>query len=246
MMMRKMEKSFWTCGRCESKSTDLKAVLESVTSIKTELAGQQAEREQVLESLKVVEVEAKRLEKIEGVQERQEQQLAKHDDDIKKNAKKGEEGEKRIKKVEEKVDKIAHSGTDTSEAATIRQTNAVVRELREIEKCEKKLIFGNIAESTSESEEAKQKEDEDRVSDTLKEIGMEHIKPVEVNRVGRKAHYARKIQVVFSNAADSQQILERGQVSRVPNGVFIARERTFNQRYEARLYRLEKEKEERW
>ena len=73
-------------------------------SIKSELgnirhaqAEQQAERGQVLEGLKVVEAVAKRLERIEEVQEKQDQRLSKHEDAIDKNTRKREEGDERIK-----------------------------------------------------------------------------------------------------------------------------------------------------
>ena len=242
-MMRDMKKGFWSCSKCESQSADMKAVLESVTSIKSELADQQGEREQVLESLKAVEVVVKRLERIEDVQDKQEQQLVRHEDTIKKNTKKGLEGEKRIKQLEDQVVKISQdkSTTHSSETDTIRQTNAVVREIREIEKCERNLMFGNVPEPTSEDG---RKEDENRVSDILREIKMEHIKPTDVKRVGRKSHFSRKIQVVFRTIGDAEQIREAGLTAQLPNGVYIARDRTYNQRYEARLYRLEKEKEE--
>ena len=73
----------------------MKAVLESMQSIKSELgtlkngqaeqkAEQQAEREQVLEGLKAVETVVKRLERVEDVQEQQGQRLSTHDDAIKK------------------------------------------------------------------------------------------------------------------------------------------------------------------
>ena len=79
-MVRGMEKGFWTCNKCETKSTDRKSVLESMKLIKTEFctikegqAEQQAEREQVVEGLKAVEAVAKKLERIEEVQESHDQ-----------------------------------------------------------------------------------------------------------------------------------------------------------------------------
>ena len=36
-MMRSMEKGFWSCKECEAKNVDLKAILDSMKTIKTEL-----------------------------------------------------------------------------------------------------------------------------------------------------------------------------------------------------------------
>ena len=91
-MMLKMEKGLWTCKQCEKKTADMKVVIESMNSIKSELCTirqgqteQQAEREQVLEGLEVVKAVAKKLDRIEEVQEKHEQRLASHDGEIKQN-----------------------------------------------------------------------------------------------------------------------------------------------------------------
>ena len=108
-----MKKSLWMCNKCEAKEADMKAVIDSMGMIRTELsslkqgqaalqtdrAEQQAERTKVIEGLKAVEAVAKRMERIEEVQEKQEQQLGKHDDALKKNSQKVEEGEKKMKKL---------------------------------------------------------------------------------------------------------------------------------------------------
>ena len=86
-MMKAMQRSLWVCRECEAKETDMKAVLQTVKSIKTELdtvtkrqKEQETERAKVVEGLKLVESVAKRMEKVEEKQEKQEQQLAKHED----------------------------------------------------------------------------------------------------------------------------------------------------------------------
>ena len=37
-MMKAMGKSIWTCGKCEAKDADMRAVLDSMKSIKTDLS----------------------------------------------------------------------------------------------------------------------------------------------------------------------------------------------------------------
>ena len=235
-MMRSMTKGFWLCKECETKGADLKAVLDSMNSIKTELSTIKEGQAEVVEAV------TKRLDRIEDVQEKQEVQLATHEGAIKKNAKKVEEGDGRIKRLEDQVGKMGRDMSD--EVARMRQTNAVVKELREIDKCEKNLIFCNIPEPTSESPEDKKKEDKNRLSEIFKEMAMDRIKPANVIRVGRNAHYPRKLKVVFQSQDDCTSILESGQRVKLANGVFISHDRTFNQRQEARLYREEKEREE--
>ena len=235
-MMRSMEKGFWSCKECETKSADMKAVLESMKSIKTELGTIKDGQAEVVEAV------VKRLERIEDVQERQEVQLSTHEVAIKKNAKKAEDGDRRIKKLEDQVVKISRDMSD--EVARMRQTNAVVKEIREIERSEKNLIFCNITESSSENSEERKKEDENRLSEVFKEMGMDQIKPTNVIRVGKNVHYPRKLKVVLRSQEDCNKILESGQKMRLANGVFITPDRTYNQRQEARLYREEKEREE--
>ena len=249
-MMRGVDKGLFTCSECESKGADMKAVLELMHSIKTELgtiksgqAEQQAERKQVLEGLEVVKEVAKRMERIEDVQEKQGQQLSKHEDAIKKNAHKTEEGEGRMKKLEEQVEKIGQSMSN--ENVKIRQTNAVVKEIRDIESKLRNLVLCNIPDSTSDNPEERKKEDENRLAEILKELKIDRIKPKNVIRVGRNAHYPRKMLVVFHTVEDCEKIWESGQSTELVNGVFITRDRTFNQRQEARLFRIEREKEER-
>ena len=235
-MMRSMARGFWSCKECESKSADMKAMLESMKSIKNELGTIKEGQADVVEAV------TKRMERIEDVQEKQDLQLSTHEVAIKKNTKKAEEGDRRIKKLEDQVGKISRDMSD--EVARMRQTNAVVKEIREIEKCEKNLIFCNIPESSSEDSEERKKEDENRLSVVFKELKMDTVKPTNVIRVGKNVHYPRKLKVVFRSQEDCDKILESGQKVRLSTGVFITPDRTYNQRQEARLYREEKEKEE--
>ena len=53
-MMRGVDKGLFTCNECESKGTDLKAVLDSMQSIKTEIGSiRQGQAEQQVEQEKV-------------------------------------------------------------------------------------------------------------------------------------------------------------------------------------------------
>jgi hypothetical protein len=215
----------------------MKAVLESMKSIKTELSTIKEGQAEVVEAV------VKRLDRVEDVQQKQEAQLVMHEAAIKKSTKKAEEGDRRIKSMEEQVGKISRDMSD--EVMRMRQTNAVVKEIREIERCGKNLIFGNIPEPSGETAEDQKREDEGRLSEIFKELDMDQISPAEVQRVGRKAQYPRKVKVIFRNLEEREKVLESGQNVKLANDVFITHDRTYNQRQEARLYREEKEKEER-
>ena len=243
-VMRSMGKSLWTCNECEGKDADMKAVLESMKSIKTELssikegqAEQQVEREQVLEGLKTVKAVAKKLEKIEGVQEKHEQRLSKNEEAIGKNMRKGEEGEKRIKKLEERLEKFDENATD------MRQCNAVAREVREMERREKNIVIFNVPEPTETEEE--QKTCFEQVDKILKELGFENMKPTSAGRIGKTGRYPRKILAALPSREQCEKIVKKNRDGpTLTNNVFINYDRTFNQRQEARLFRMEREEEE--
>ena len=148
-------------------------MIESMNSIKSELSTirqgqteQQAEREQVLEGLKVVKAVAERMDWIE-VQEKQEQRLALHDGAIKKNSLKTDEGEKRISKLEEKMQKIDENAVD------MRQCNAVAKEVRELMKRENNIVLFNVKESTEGDDGEKQLADRRVMGEIFKELGLE-------------------------------------------------------------------------
>ena len=260
-MMKAVDKSFWTCNECEANEADLKAVVESIKMInqgqedqraelraikkgqeeqRAERAKQQEEREKVLEGLKVVEVMAKKLERIAEKQELQEDRLAKHDDAIDKNARKLGEGENRIKMLEEQVEKIGKN----SDEKDMRQFNAVVQEVREIEKREKNFIIFNVQEPAGGVEEEEEGR-RDKVKEIFKELSCEEITPKELIRIGKAGKYPRQILTVLHSADECEKILKKCRAGqRLKNEVFITRDRTFKQRQEAKLFRMEKEKEE--
>ena len=242
-MMREMAKCFWKCNECDAKTSDLKSVLntikEEISTIKKGQEDQLVERERVLEGLKVVESVAKKVEHIDSVQAEHTEKLEVQEEAIKKNAERIEEGTKRTQAMEERLDKL------DSEALNIRQTNAVVREIREIEKREKNLVFCNIPEAPQEEAEERKRHDEVKVGEILKELKVEAVKPTRVLRVGVKGRYPRKVLAVFQTTEECERILKQGEEIKLDNDIFLARDRTYNQRQEARLYRMEKEREER-
>ena len=245
--VRGMKKGFWTCNECETKSVDMKAVLESMKSIKTELstiqqgqADQQSEREQVLESLKVVKAVAEKLDRIETVQESHENRLSSHDEEIKKNTKKREEEEERINRLEERMEKIDQN------AMSMRQCNTVAREVREMEKREKRIVFFNVPESTEKEEEDKIKRDVQKVEEVLKELNFEGGPPKHLGRIGKTGmRYPRQILVSFQTAEECEGVVRKCRDGpKLTGDIFINHDRTFNQRQEAKLFRMEREEEE--
>ena len=193
----------------------------------------------VLEGLKVVESVANRIEAVETVQAAHTEKLIAQEADIQKNTMEIVAEKMKVAAVEERLNQI------DNDALNIRQTNAVVREIREIEKREKNVVIGNVPEPTGESADERKKEDEIRVNDILRELKSEQTKPVNVIRVGIKGRYPRKILVILQTVEDCERILKSGEATKLAGDVFITRDRTFNQRQEARLFRMEKEKEER-
>ena len=241
--MKAMERCFWKCKECERQSTSLKEVMDSIKSIHSEMKkdqnDQKKERERVLEGLKVMETVASKIDKIEKVQEEHEERLNDHSAKIQKDAENLAREKERITAVEERMDKI------DADALNVRQTNAVVREIREIEKREKNIIFGNIPETEDESAEERRKKDEEKIAVILKEMKADEIKPQKVIRVGVRGRYPRKVLVILQSAKECETVLKKGEMTQLSNDVFLTRDRTFNQRQEARLFRAEKEKEER-
>ena len=216
----------------------LESLQQDMTTIKKGQEDQQAERQKVLDGLKQIEGVAQRIEQIETVQTENKGRLDAHDEAIKKNGEKMMEMEKKSAEIEKRLKNI------DGETPNVRQTNAVIREIREIEKREKNLIFGNIPEPTQDEAEDRKKQDEEKVDEILREMGFQGVKPSKVIRVGQKGRYPRKALAIFSLVDDCERILEKAETVKLANDVFIMRDRTFNQREEARLYRLEKEREE--
>lgn len=244
-MMRSTAKGLFTCSECESKGADMKAVLESMQSIKSELgtikngqAEQQAERVQVLEGLKVVKEVAKRLERIEDVQDKQEQRLTTNEGAIKVNTQKREDGEKRISLLEERMGKIDQKAID------MRQCNAVAKEVRELEKREKNIVIFNVPEPTDKEEEERRKADMRRVLEVFKELDSEGIQPSNVGRIGKKGRFPQQIRVTLPSTDDCDKLVQKSRDGpALTDSIFVTRDRTFNQRQEAKLIRMEKVEE---
>ena len=246
-----MKKSLWMCSKCEEKEADMKAVIDSMGMIRTELsslkqgqaalqtdrAEQQAERTKVIEGLKAVEAVAKRMERIEQVQEKQEERLSATENAVKRNSKKGEEGEKRIKKLEERLEKSDENTFD------MRQCNTVAREVREMERREKNIVIFNVPEPTDTEDD--QKKCLEQLEGILMELGLAEMKPVTAGRIGKTGRYPRKILASFQTRALCEKIVKKSRDGpALTNNVFMNYDRTFNQRQEARLFRMEKEEEE--
>ena len=223
-------------------------VVESMKLIQSELGTirdtqekQEAERKKVLEELKVVEAVAKRMERVEERQDKQDQQLGKHDDALKKNSQKVEEGEKKMKKLEDRIERVEK--TDQS-SFDMRQCNAVAREVREMEKREKNIILFNVPEANEGEEDDVKRRDSLKVGKILQDLGLGEIQPIETRRIGKTGRYPRKIQVILASGDECDKIVKKGREGpTLDNNVFLTRDRTFNQRQEARLFRVEKEEE---
>ena len=182
---------------------------------------------------------AKRVDKVEEAQVANKTRLDEQAETIKTNVEEVEKMAKKTKELEERIGKM------DGEAPNIRQTNAVVKEIREIEKREKNLLFCNIPESTSTETEERIKHDKEKVMEILKEMKIEDIKPLKVIRVGHEGRYARKTLAIFKTTEECERIVRGAEDNVLTNDVFVQRDRTYNQREEARMYRLEREKEER-
>ena len=245
VIVKGMGKEMWTCKKCELKNSDMKTVIESMNSIKSELstikdgqAEQQTERARVLEGLKSVEAVVKRMDSIEKTQTDQGERLLEQEVKTGKNAEKIEETARKTEAIEKRL-----AGME-GETVGVKVTNAVVRELREMEKNDRNLIIANIPESSAEEAEARKKEDEDKVCAVFSELNHGGIKPANVIRIGFGGRYPKKILVIFRTEEEKDKILHSAENTTLTNDVWLARSRTWNQREEARLFREEKRKEE--
>lgn len=118
--------------------------------------------------LKVVEAVVRKIENIEKVQTSHGEMLTTQETATKGNAEKIDDL-KRLAAVEEKMSKM------DNDAATIRLTNAVVREVQLIERNDTNFMVWNIPESTEEAVEDRKSYDLNRVKDLLKELKMEDV-----------------------------------------------------------------------
>ena len=244
-MMRTMVKSLWVCAECEGKTVAMKTVLDKIENLHTEMVvikkgqeGQKAEQERVLEGIKVVETVVKRMEGIERIQADHGERLLEQEASTRKNQEKIAETADRTSAIEKRLEKL------DSDAVCVKQTNAIIRELRDIETKERNLMICNLPESSMEEAEGRKKEDEKRVCDIFAELKADQIKPVNVIRVGFKGRYPRKTLVILHSTDESEKILQNAEKTKLSNEVWISRDRTWNQREEARLFREEKQKQE--
>ena len=252
-MMRDAGKDFWVCGSCEAKNADLKSVFNSIQSIQTEMSTikkgqeeQQEERERVLAGLKVVETVMKKVENLESVQANQEERLAAQELAKQKSDEKMEAGLKRLEAVEKRLDEGSIANKTNEGSLNIRLTNAVVREVREIEKRETNVMVWNIPESKEDSEEGRKNDDENRVKKVFRELKLENVAFSEVARMGSKGgRFPRKIRVILNSTDDCKRVLQKGESVQLADNVRLSRDKTFNERLEARLFWQEKDEENR-
>ena len=242
-MMRDSGKSFWKCKACESKEADLKSVLVSIqkeiVTIKKSQEDQKGEMKEVLDGLKRMEEVANKVDKIEEEQVRTSEQIRAQGETLRENTEKVAEACKRASDLEERLNEM------DKEALNVRQTNAVVREIQEIEKRGKNLIFCKIPEVSTEDTEEGKRQDADTIDGLLRVLEAEEVKPVKVRRVGERGQLPRRILVIFESVADCEKVLHKSWEMELPDEAFVTKDRTYNQRQEARRYRLEREKEER-
>ena len=262
-MMRDHGKSFWKCSECEAKGKNLQTALDTIHKelntikkgqneqqtererVMAELDGikkgqeeQQEERKKVLEGLQKIDDIAQRVGKVEETQADNKARLDAQEEILKKATEKVEQTTKKTAELEDRLDKL------DGDQLSIRQTNAVVKEIREIEKREKNLVFANIPESKATETDERIEHDEEKVKEILAELKIDDLKPRKVIRVGHEGRYARKVLAIFKSTEECERIAKAAEEVTLANDVFIARDRTYNQRQEARMYRLEREREE--
>ena len=243
LMMKKAGKQLWQCSPCETKDNDIKSVLVSIRDemkiLKQGQEEQQAEREQVIKGLAMVESVAKRVEAVESAQANLETIVGDHGTSLNQQDCRLKESDARITALEDKVKMF------DSDAINIRQVNAAVRELREVEKRGRNFIIYNVPESKAETSEERKTYDEGKVKEILVDLKVTEIQPKNVIRVGLKgAKYPRMILVILGTTAECEKVIKSGEAVKLKEDVSIGRDRTYNQRMEARQFRLDKEKEE--
>ena len=244
-MATQMGKDVWGCSNCEKKTSVMKSVLEKIDTLHTEMVdikkgqeGQQAEQERVLEGIKVVETVVKRMEAIEKTQVEHGERLLEQEVTTRKNTEKIVDTEKRTLAIEKKLESI------DSDAVGVKQINAVVRELRDIENSRKNLVICNLPESSKEEAEERKKHDEQQVGEVFKQLKADDIKPRNVIRVGHRGRYPKKLLVILKSEEESEKILGNAEKTELPNDIWLTRDRTYNQREGARLFHAEKKDQE--
>ena len=244
-MMRNSGQALWECSSCGAKSADLKSVLDSIQNIHSEMVvikqnqdGQKVEQERMLEGIKKVETVVKRMEVIEKVQADHGKRLDEQEVRTQKNTKNIDETEQRTSAVERRLERLEADGV------SVKQTNAIIRELRAIDRADRNFLIANLPESKEEEAVARKKEDEKLVAEILKELNLEQIKPVKVLRVGFGGRYPKKVLVILNSVEECEKTFRKAETTVLSNNVWLARDRTWNQREEGRLMREEKAQEE--
>ena len=76
-------------------------------------------------------------------------------------------------------------------------------------------------------------------------MSCDGINPVRIVRIGKAGRHPRQILIVLRSGDECERILKKCRDGpKLRDDVFIMRDRTFKQRQEAKLFRIEKEKEE--
>ena len=143
-MMRNSGQALWECSSCGAKSADLKSVLDSIQNIHSEMVdikknqdGQKVEQERMMEGIKKVETVVCRIEEIEKVQAGHEKRLDEQEARTLKNTKNIGETEQRTTAVEKRLERLESDGV------SVKQTNAIIRELRAIDKADRNFFIAN-------------------------------------------------------------------------------------------------------
>ena len=126
----------------------------------------------------MVETVVKRMEGLEKVQSEHEEKFVEQEASIRKNKNKIDEMNERTTAIEKRLESMK------SDKVSVIQTNAIVWELRQIQTNERNVVICNVPESVEEEAESRKKEDEKKIGEIFKELNLEHIKPVNVIRVG--------------------------------------------------------------
>ena len=124
---------------------------------------------------------------------------------------------------------------------------ATLRELKaHLKKRVKNIVMFNVPESTEKEEEDRKKADRERIERVFQELELAEIKPVEVTRIGKPGgRFPQQTLVTLQSEGDCEKVMKKCKEGGALNDdIFITRDRTFNQRQEAKMARLEREKEE--
>ena len=77
----------------------------------------------------------------------------------------------------------------------------------------------------------------------LKEMGFEEIRPTFVSRTGKSEKFPKQIPVTHRTTQDCERITKKCRDGPArADGIFVTRDHTFNQRQEAKLFRVKEEK----